>query len=42
MTELEVHERATGMVSRYRDSAREALDAALEHQQLVQRGVRAP
>ena len=31
-----------GMVSRWRDSGRAAIDEAIEHQQLVQSGVRAP
>ncbi len=31
-----------GMVSRWRDSARAALDDAIEHRQAVQGGVRAP
>ncbi len=31
-----------GMVSRWRGSARAALDEAIEHRQLVQCGVRAP
>ena len=31
-----------GMVSRWRDSARDAIDDALEHRQAVQGGLRAP
>ena len=31
-----------GMVSRWRDSARAAIDEAIEHRQAVQGGVRAP
>jgi len=31
-----------GMVSRWRDSARDAIDDALEHRQLVHGGLRAP
>ncbi len=31
-----------GMVSRWRDSGRAALDDAIEHRQAVQSGVRAP
>ena len=31
-----------GMVSRWRDSGRAALDDAIEHRQLVQGGLRAP
>jgi hypothetical protein len=38
----EVDLETRGMVSRWRDSARDALDDAIEHRQAVQSGVRAP